>query len=132
MFDRSYESAMLNLFKSVKSTCSSNEEVATVATTMTMRRLIPPLNTAYDCQLTGQLRLKTVAVSQSKTKMCLSSNGICSIFCGFVDYRFVDGLAVSCVLNLVLKLKKICTICIVCELKCQSVYIRASTHACIL
>ena len=52
--DRFYETHIMNFYTSVRATCGNNDDIATVATTTIVKQLRPLINTAFDCQLTGQ------------------------------------------------------------------------------
>jgi len=51
---RSYEDHLLTIYKLVKSACANSDQVASVVTKMFSRQLGPIVNTAYNCQITGQ------------------------------------------------------------------------------
>ena len=48
-----YEDYAAKAYSAVKNSCNGDEDVATAVATMVLKRLIPLINTAFQCQLTG-------------------------------------------------------------------------------
>jgi len=54
---RAYENHIVNVYKTIQSSCGGSGETASLVATTILKRLRPLINAAFNCQLTGQRSL---------------------------------------------------------------------------